>query len=181
MNDTFDIAQLGEPVLKQVAVEVTDFNCHELNAFVDKLLAAMLSAQGIGIAAPQVFDNRRIMVIASRPNSRYPNAPLMEPLVMINPQIKSLYGDVVSDWEGCLSVPGIRGFVPRFDKAEVVYHDRQGKVHQVVFEGFVARVFQHEYDHLEGRTFVDAVKSNQHLIAEALLPRVLSGELAFQP
>lgn len=178
MLDEFVIAQLGEPVLKAKAVEVTDFGS-ELEIFVDKLLASMIKAAGIGIAAPQVFDRRRIMIIASRPNNRYPNAPEMDPLVMINPVIEALYGEVVSDWEGCLSVPGIRGFVPRHNGVDVCYQDIVGNSHKISFSGFVARVFQHEFDHLEGKTFVEAVTDNRHLIAESLLPKVLSGEIPF--
>lgn len=177
MNEPLNIAQLGEFVLKQNAEPVDNFDSPELTRFVDELLAAMLKAQGIGIAAPQVFCPRQIMIIASKPNARYPEAPNMAPLVLINPQITSLYGDVSSDWEGCLSVPGIRGYVPRHEHVDITYQDCHGKRFDKTFSGFVGRIFQHEYDHLIGKTFVDRVTTPAHLIAESLLPKFLSGEL----
>lgn len=179
--ESFVIAQLGEPVLKSLACEVDDFASPTLTTFVDKLLGAMIEASGVGIAAPQVFCQKQIMIIASKPNSRYPDAPSMAPLVLINPQVEALYGDVVSDWEGCLSVPGIRGLVPRYEHADVSYFDCQGVSYRKTFSGFVARIFQHEYDHLIGKTFVDRVVDNQHLIAESLLPKVLADELDLTP
>ncbi len=180
MSDEFIIAKLGEPVLRQPAVAVTDFSDASLSAFVDRMLGAMIKAGGVGIAAPQVFDNRRIMIIASKPNPRYPNAPAMAPLVMINPVVKQFYGEKVADWEGCLSVPGIRGLVARFDKVDVSFNDVSGQTIEMTLDGFVARIFAHEFDHLEGRTFVDAVKSPRHLIAETLLPKVLSGDIVLE-
>jgi peptide deformylase len=179
MDDTFAIAQIGEPVLRQTALPVENFGCESLHGFIDKLLASMINAGGVGIAAPQVFHPEQIMIIASKPNARYPDAPQMAPLVMINPQIDRLHGDIVSDWEGCLSVPGIRGYVPRHENVDVSYQDRNGEHHRVKFTGFVARIFQHEQDHLVGMTFIDRVSINRHLVAESVLPKILSGELTF--
>jgi peptide deformylase len=148
-----------------------------LGAFIDQMLAAMLAAGGVGIAAPQVFCSKQIMVIASKPNDRYPDAPDMEPLVMINPQIKLLLGDIVRDWEGCLSVPGIRGWIPRHDAVDVDFQSRDGGHQSISLRGFTARIFQHEHDHLVGLTFVDRVTDIQHLVSIALAPRYISGEL----
>jgi peptide deformylase len=178
-DKSFVIAQIGEPVLREKAVAVEDFACARLNQFIDKLLASMISAGGVGIAAPQVSCGQQIMIIASKPNARYPDAPQMDPLVLINPQIKSLHGPIVSDWEGCLSVPGIRGYVPRHDNVDIEYRDRDGNSVAAQFSGFVARIFLHEHDHLIGLTFVDRVSSNQHLVAESILPKILSGEINF--
>ncbi|NQZ08035.1 MAG: peptide deformylase [Algicola sp.] len=179
LEKSFAIAQIGEPVLREKAVAVEDFACIELNRFIDKLLASMISAGGVGIAAPQVSCGQQIMIIASKPNARYPDAPQMDPLVLINPQIKLLHGPIVSDWEGCLSVPGIRGFVSRHENVDIEYQDRDGNSQAARFSGFVARIFQHEHDHLVGLTFVDRVSSNQHLVAESVLPKILSGEINF--
>jgi peptide deformylase len=179
MDTTFTIAQIGEPILRQSALPVDDFGCNQLHEFIDKLLNSMINAGGVGIAAPQVFNPSQIMIIASKPNARYPNAPQMEPLVMLNPQIERLYGNLVNDWEGCLSVPGIRGYVERHDCVDVLYQDSNGERHHVKFSGFVARIFQHEHDHLVGLTFVDRVKTNRHLVAELVLKKIISGELPF--
>ena len=181
MNDPLVISQLGDPVLRQTAKPVTDFDCADLDGFVDALLAAMFNKQGVGIAAPQVGHSLQLMVIASRPNPRYPDAVQMDPLVMVNPQVLGYEGQIESDWEGCLSVPGIRGYVPRYQSVKVRYQDRKGVHHQCQFDGFVARIFQHEMDHLLGLSFVDRVASTRHLIAESLLGSILSGELAFKP
>ncbi|MFT4930040.1 MAG: peptide deformylase [Phenylobacterium sp.] len=180
-NQPLAIAQIGEPILRVAATAVDNFDCENLKVFIDKMLASMLEAGGVGIAAPQVFCPQQIMIIASKPNARYPNAPQMEPLVMLNPQIKALHGQIYSDWEGCLSVPGIRGWVPRSQRVDVDYQDAQGNLQSIALEGFVARIFQHEHDHLVGLTFVDRVADNQHLVAESVFKKILDGDISFQP
>src|SRR5690606_21236829 len=102
------IAQVGEQILKTPAVQVTNFDS-DLQQFLDDLLETMHAANGIGIAAPQVFDPRAIMIMGARPNPRYPDSPEMKPMVLINPRIIEQSGEVIKDWEGCLSVPGVRG------------------------------------------------------------------------
>lgn len=175
MDNPLTIAQIGEPVLRGVAAKVDDFGS-DTQAFIDQMLDSMNQAGGVGIAAPQVFCPKQIMIIASKANARYPDAPDMPPLVMINPQIKSLHGDIISDWEGCLSVPGIRGWIPRYQNVDIDYQDRHGKSQFIALNGFVARIFQHEQDHLEGLTFVDRVTDNKHLVAESVLPKICSGD-----
>jgi len=128
-------------------------------------LSTLLEANGVGIAAPQVFDPRAMMFIASRPNPRYPKAPQMQPLLLINPSIQSQSVNLVEEWEGCLSVPGLRGKITRPDWVEVDYQDLQGAKHQQRFEGFVARVFLHEFDHLIGKTWLDHVSDSKHIMA----------------
>jgi peptide deformylase len=161
------IAQIGEEVLRTPARQVTpaEFNQAPLNTFIDELLATMLEAAGIGIAAPQVFDPRAIMIIASRPNPRYPNAPDMQPLVMVNPVIKQSSENKVWEWEGCLSVPGLRGRIERQDVVDVTYVDKQGKAQSIILEGFVARIFLHEFDHLIGKTWLDHITSTDNIMA----------------
>jgi peptide deformylase len=90
----------------------------------------------------------------------------MEPIALINPQIVTYSDKVEKDWEGCLSVPGIRGLVPRYESIEVAYTSRDGEPKNTVFAGFVARIFQHEYDHLEGKVFLDRVESTLDLASE---------------
>jgi peptide deformylase len=161
------IAQVGEDVLKAPArkVEQNEFARAPLLTFIDELLATMLKANGIGIAAPQVFDSRAIMIIASRPNSRYPDAPDMQPLVMVNPLIKKYSDNKVWEWEGCLSVPGLRGRIERPNWVDVAYMDKKGEAQNIKLEGFVARIFLHEYDHLIGQTWLDHITNTENIMA----------------
>lgn len=170
------IAQVGETVLKIPAIEVTRFD-EELREFVDALLETMLEAKGIGIAATQVFDPRAIMIMASKPNARYPTAPEMEPMLMVNPKILEQSGEPVKDWEGCLSVPGIRGLVKRNTYVKVEYQDIDGHRQVVEWHDFLARVFLHEYDHLIGKTWLDRVESVADIVGEAVyLKRMTSDQ-----
>jgi peptide deformylase len=161
------IAQVGEEILRRPArqVLVSEFEHESLSSFIDELLATMLEANGIGIAAPQVFDPRAIMIIASRPNPRYPDAPDMSPLVMLNPVIKQSSENKVWEWEGCLSVPGLRGRIERPNWVSVAYLDRDGTTQQIKLEGFVARIFLHEFDHLIGKTWLDHITHTENIMA----------------
>lgn len=163
--DVLKIAKLGEAVLRQAAAPVTEF-AQDLEKFVARLQDKMTEAGGVGIAAPQVFCARQILIMASKPNKRYPDAPQMEPLVVINPRIIAQSKDTVTDWEGCLSIPGIRGQVPRADWVEVFFQDTQGDMQRRRFDGFLARIFLHEYDHLIGRAWLDSVQNNRDIISE---------------
>ncbi|NTS78080.1 peptide deformylase [Catenovulum sp. SM1970] len=172
------IAQVGEQVLKTPAQEVTDFTDKSLISFSESLLQTMLEANGIGIAAPQVFDHRAIMYIASKSNPRYPDAPNMEPLLMINPKILELSGATEKAWEGCLSVPGIRGLVSRQTQVKISYQDIKGHVHLAEWFGFLARIFLHEFDHLIGKTWLDRIESNADIMAESVwLEKMQNGQL----
>ena len=170
------IAQVGEPILKTPAIKVTDFD-DALLEFVEALHVTMEKAGGIGIAAPQVFDPRAIMIVASRSNTRYPEAPDMEAMVMINPEILEQGGEVAKDWEGCLSVPGIRGLVPRESRIKIAYQDLKGNRHSLIWEGFQARVFLHEFDHLIGKTWLDRVESVADIVGEAVYMKILEREM----
>lgn len=169
------IAQVGEQILKTPAVQVTNFDS-DLQQFLDDLLETMHAANGIGIAAPQVFDPRAIMIMGARPNPRYPDSPEMKPMVLINPRIIEQSGEVIKDWEGCLSVPGVRGMVPRESYVRVEYQDETGKHHQLEWQGFLARVFLHEYDHLIGKTWLDRVESVADIVGEAVYMKLVAVE-----
>ena len=119
-----------------------------------------------GAVASTKRDCLRVLVVASRPNLRYPHAPTMAPTVLINPSLVAASDDLELGWEGCLSVPGVRGRVPRHREIEVAYLDRQGQPQRRVWEGFVARIFQHEADHLEGILFTDRIQSETDLLSE---------------
>ncbi|MBF2002950.1 MAG: peptide deformylase [Synechococcales cyanobacterium M58_A2018_015] len=166
MTDVLEISQLGNPVLRLIAQPVYSVQDDAIQTLIDQLLTTLIHSNGVGIAAPQVAASYRLLIVASRPNLRYPNAPTMEPTVMINPQLISHCGEVVKDWEGCLSVPGIRGLVPRYRRIEVEYTTRDGKRLRQELTDFVARIFQHEFDHLNGMVFLDRLDSVQDLITE---------------
>ncbi len=149
------IAQQGEPVLQARALPVEQVHDPAVQQLIDDLQATMLAANGVGIAAPQVFVSQRIVIIASRPNPRYPDAPLMDAVAMINPEIIWRSDTVCSGEEGCLSVPGERAPVERAERVRVRYLTRNGAAQEAEYAGFVARIIQHECDHLDGILFTD--------------------------
>ncbi|MDJ0597380.1 MAG: peptide deformylase [Crocosphaera sp.] len=164
INSNLEIAQVGNPILRQQAQYVTNISDEKLQQFIDTLLTTAMDAKGVGIAAPQLSQSYRLFIVCSHPNPRYPDAPLMEPTVMINPRLLSHSQERVKGWEGCLSVPGIRGLVPRYQTITVEYLDRYGKLHQQELTDFIARIFQHELDHLNGILFIDRVENKEDLV-----------------
>jgi peptide deformylase len=175
MTAILPIIQLGNPILRQTAQPIADLTNELLQNQIDDLIATAASANGVGIAAPQVGRSQRLLVVASRPTPRYPHAPTMEPTAMLNPQIVARSAEMVKDWEGCLSVPGIRGLVPRHQAIEVEYRDRHGQWQRQELTDFVARIFQHEYDHLDGIVFLDRVESTRELITEQEYQKMTNG------
>ncbi|MDR3637138.1 MAG: peptide deformylase [Isosphaeraceae bacterium] len=160
------IAQLGHPVLRTPSSHVTIPVPDRIRELADDMLATLREAAGVGIAAPQVYEPLSLFIVASRPNPRYPDAPLMEPEVVFNPDIIERSDELVKDWEGCLSIPGIRGQVPRHQRIRARYQTADGLVVEREFAGFVARIFQHEFDHLEGLMFLDRLESTRDIITE---------------
>lgn len=167
MSEKSEIVQLGAEVLRQKARLVDDFNGVKFRELLDVLQEAMQESNGIGIAAPQLGASWQIIIVASRPTTRYPNAPEMAPVVMVNPRFRVVDSCLLKDWEGCLSVPGIRALVPRYRSIQVDYQHANGQPRQMVLENFPARVFQHEYDHLQGLVYLDRVETNQDIISES--------------
>lgn len=161
------IAQRGEPILQQSAKTVEDVHQDNIRHLIDDMHITMLASNGVGIAAPQVFTPLRIIIVASRPGKRYPEAPLMEPVTMINPDILWKSAEYCKGWEGCLSVPDARAQVPRASRIKVRYLDRNGISNEAEYSGFVARIIQHEYDHLEGILFPERLDDNAPIITEA--------------
>lgn len=165
-GEILTVIELGNPVLRQKASFIENIQDDRIQQLIDDLTVTVTKANGVGIAAPQVAKACRLFIVASRPNPRYPNAPEMEPTAIINPRILSHSTEVVKGWEGCLSIPGIRGLVPRYQAVEVEYTDRHGKSQKQEFTDFVARIFQHEYDHLDGVVFLDRLESTLDLMTE---------------
>lgn len=166
MATSLEISQLGNPILRQVAQPIFNIQDQSTQTLIDNLMATLLRTNGVGIAAPQVGKPFRLLIVASRPNARYPHAPIMEPLVMVNPQLVCHSGEVTKDWEGCLSVPGIRGLVPRYRQIEVEFTTREGDRIRREFTDFVARIFQHECDHLNGMVFLDRIESVRDIVTD---------------
>jgi peptide deformylase len=162
----YSIAQLGNAVLRKRAAEVEDILADECQQLISKMMLAVSEAGGVGIAAPQIHHSVRIFIMCSKPNERYPDAPLMPPTAIINPEILSCSSDKVKGWEGCLSVPSMRGLVPRYSQINVRYFDQEGHEQLKELTGFIARIFQHELDHLNGLTFIDRLESTKDLISE---------------
>jgi peptide deformylase len=160
------IAQLGHPVLRADVTPVGLPAPDAVRALVADMLETLRDANGVGIAAPQVYESLAIFIVASRPNPRYPDAPLMEPEVVINPAIIEWSTEIAKDWEGCLSIPGIRGEVPRHRRIKARYQTLDGRFMEREFSDFVARIFQHEDDHLRGIVFLDRLESTHDVITE---------------
>ena len=167
MSKILQIAEIGSPVLRQKSMAIANIIDPQLDTLIVNLIATADAANGVGIAAPQVASSVRLFIVASRPSPRYPQAPTMTPTAMINPEIVDRSGELVAGWEGCLSVPGTRGLVMRDRAIEVKYFTKHGElVHQELTD-FVARIFQHELDHLDGILFPDRVPNLTDLITEA--------------
>ena len=166
MSNLLQISEIGSPILRQrsSSIELPD---PQLDRLIVDLIATADAANGVGIATPQVAASMRLFIVASRPSPRYPYAPTMEPTAMINPEIVDRSGELVAGWEGCLSVPGVRGLVLRDRTIEVKYLTQSGELVQKELTEFVARIFQHELDHLDGILFPDRVANQRELITEA--------------
>ena len=174
MKKSVEIAQLGHPVLRLQAKKINDVHSTEIIAIISNMLLALSESNGVGIAAPQIFESFRMIIIASRPSSRYPLAPEMKPIAMINPSFEYLSDSMKKDWEGCLSIPEIRALVPRYEKIKIFYTDQQGYSKDLIADDFIARIFQHEYDHLNGLLYLDRVENNRDIISEIEFQKLMN-------
>ncbi len=147
-----DILQMGHPQLLETAQPITQFGTPELHGLVSDMQDTMRAHDGAGLAAPQIGVSLRLVVfgIENNDNPRYPDADSVPQTVLINPEITPLSNTVEMDWEGCLSIPHMRGLVPRYTQIQYRGFDLFGKPIEVTAEGFHARVVQHECDHLNG-------------------------------
>ena len=145
-----EILKMGDPRLLRVAQPVPAFDTPELHALVADMFDTMHAAEGAGLAAPQIGVDLQLVIFGFKKNERYPDAPPVPETVLINPQITPLSDLQEEGWEGCLSVPGLRGVVPRFARIRYTGFDPAGRPIEREAEGFHARVVQHECDHLAG-------------------------------
>jgi peptide deformylase len=149
-----EILQMGDPRLLRVAQAVTAFDTDELHLLITDLLDTLRAADGAGLAAPQIGVDWQLVIFGTdRVNPRYPQAPVVPRTVLINPVITPLGSAEVEDWEGCLSVPGLRGVVPRHTRIRYQGFTPAGERIDRIAEGFHARVVQHECDHLDGTLY----------------------------
>ncbi|MES2025502.1 MAG: peptide deformylase [Pseudomonadota bacterium] len=145
-----EILKMGDPRLLRVAEPVKEFGTPELDALIADMFDTMHAANGAGLAAPQIGVNLRLVIYGFKQNTRYPDAPPVPETVLINPKLRPLSAEMDEAWEGCLSVPGLRGVVPRFTALHYDGFDQYGNVISRDADGFHARVVQHECDHLDG-------------------------------
>ncbi|MEO8057229.1 MAG: peptide deformylase [Burkholderiales bacterium] len=148
-----EILKMGDPRLLRVAQPVSTFGTPELHALIDDLFETMHAVNGAGLAAPQIGVDLALVIFGFKQNTRYPDAPPVPETVLINPVITPLADDEIEGWEGCLSVPGLRGVVPRLARIRYAGFDPQGRPIEREAEGFHARVVQHECDHLIGKLY----------------------------
>jgi peptide deformylase len=151
------VLKMGEPLLRQVAAPVTRFDA-QLTALVADLDDTMRELNGAGIAAPQIGVSARVVIFELKDNPRYPHLAPVPYTVLVNPLVTPLGAEEDEGWEGCLSVPGLRGLVPRFRRLRYQGFDVQGAPIDRTVEGFHARVVQHEVDHLDGILFPQRVR-----------------------
>jgi peptide deformylase len=159
------VARLGNPVLRKVAEPVPPeaIASPQVQRFIDDLIETMIEYDGAGLAAPQVHVSQQILTFQLDGNPRYPDAEAIPLTVLINPKITPLSQHTDEDWEGCLSLPDLRGKVPRYTLARIEAYDRAGKKLNYVAKDFHARVAQHECDHLIGKLFLDRMRSMESL------------------
>jgi peptide deformylase len=145
-----EVLRMGHPALREKAKEIEKVGTHELRQLVADMKETMAAKAGAGLAAPQIGVSQRVVIFGVDKNPRYPDAEEVPFTVLVNPKIVMLTREVENDWEGCLSVPGMRGVVPRYTKLRYTGTDEEGNPIDRTAEGFHARVVQHECDHLDG-------------------------------
>ena len=172
----YPVVAYGHPVLKKVAREI-DKDYPELKQIIENMFETMYEAVGVGLAAPQVKLSIRLIVIDADPyKTNYPEAEGFKK-VFINPQIISEEGEAWEFEEACLSLPGIAEFVMRKPKLTIKYLDEDFKEHEEVFDGMLARIIQHEYDHLEGVLFVERVSNLKKMLLKNKLSDITKGKV----
>jgi len=165
------ILKMGDPRLLRRAAPVTAFGTRELGELVADMFETMHAVNGAGLAAPQIGVDLRLVIFGFGSNNRYPEAPPVPETVLINPQLTPLGEQMEDGWEGCLSVPGMRGLVPRFARLHYEGFDQHGNLISREVDGFHARVVQHEVDHLDGILYPMRIKDlTQFGFIDALFP-----------
>lgn len=169
---------MGDPRLLRVAQPVREFDTPQLHALLRDMQDTMIAANGAGLAAPQIGVDLQVVIFGTdAPNPRYPEAPPVPRTVLVNPTITPLSAEEEEGWEGCLSVPGLRGVVPRFRRIRYSGFDEKGRPIEREAEGFHARVVQHECDHLVGKLYPMRVRDfSKFGYTEVLFPGLDANE-----
>ena len=173
-----DILKMGDPRLLRVAQPVGQFDTDEIHLLVSDMFETMRAVNGAGLAAPQIGVDLQLVIFGTdAPNPRYPDAPLVPRTVLLNPVITPIGSEEEEDWEGCLSVPGLRGVVPRWSKIRYTGFDQYGDAIDRTVEGFHARVVQHECDHLVGKLYPMRVRDFSRFgYTDVLFPGLDAGQ-----
>ncbi len=173
-----EILKMGDARLLRTAKPVTAFDTDALHLLVTDLLDTMRAANGAGLAAPQIGEDVQVVIFGSHArNPRYPDRPIVPPTVLVNPVITPLSEATEDDWEGCLSVPGMRGVVPRWSHIRYTGFDQYGDPIDRTVEGFHARVVQHECDHLWGKLYpMRMTDMSKFGFTEVLFPGIAAAE-----
>jgi peptide deformylase len=167
------ILKMGDPRLLRVAEPVTEFDTPELHQLISEMFETMAAANGAGLAAPQIGVNLQLVIFGFKSNPRYPDAPVVPETVLLNPVLTPLSDETDEAWEGCLSVPGMRGLVPRWSSLRYEGVDQFGKPICRDVDGFHARVVQHECDHLNGILYPMRIRDmTQFGFTEVLFPEL---------
>ena len=166
-----DVLRMGEPRLLEKAVAVDRFNTPELDSLLSDMRETMAHLNGAGLAAPQIGVGLRVVIFGVKSNPRYPDAEEVPDTVLINPVVEPETDEIEEGWEGCLSVPGMRGWVPRWARVRYSGFDEQGARFERSVAGFHARVVQHECDHLDGILYPMRIRDlSKFGFNEALFP-----------
>lgn len=165
------ILKMGDPRLLQVAKRVLAFDTPQLHALIADMFDTMAAAGGVGLAAPQIGVDQQLVIFGFESSERYPDAPAVPRTILLNPVIEPLSEQMEEGWEGCLSVPGLRGLVPRHAAIRYRGQDPSGQIIDRQADGFHARVVQHECDHLIGRLYPSRIRDfSQFGFTEVLFP-----------
>jgi peptide deformylase len=171
-----EILRMGDPRLLRQAEPVSKFGTPELEALVADMFDTMRAANGAGLAAPQIGVNLQLVIFGFNQNTRYPDAPAVPETVLLNPVLTRLTEHMEDGWEGCLSVPGLRGVVPRWSQLRYDGFDQHGNAISREVDGFHARVVQHECDHLAGVLYPMRIKDFSRFgFTEILFPGMDAG------
>jgi peptide deformylase len=161
-----EIVRLGHPILRSTAEQVPEdwFGSGRLADLARDMVRTMIEEQGVGLAAPQVADGLRLFTYWVPESEEHPE---IAPTVLVNPELRAIGDEMEEGWEGCLSIPGLRGLVPRFRRVKVKARTVDGDPISLTADGFLSRVIQHENDHLDGVVFLDRMTSTESLAFEA--------------
>ena len=152
------ILRIGDPRLRQVAEPVDAYDTPDLHELIEDMFDTMAAADGAGLAATQIGVIKQVMIFGVESTPRYPDIEPVPTTVLINPEFSVLSDEVAGFWEGCLSVPDLRGLVPRPREVRVDYLGLDGQAESITADGFLSTVLQHELDHLEGLLFIDRMR-----------------------